>query len=210
MQSDVAPCRCTITYCLVYRTNTKATSLPTDLFFSPGFKTFYEVQVELIRKGIFDLYSGGDSKAGSAEECSLREIVEMQKEKIQELEEKISTYSLTGKIDLEPVAARTDVSPEALQNEVKELSSKIVELESCLAAHEVQKKEAEEAAKAANEQLYEQEQNLTLSRSKILELEEALVARSEDLEGMVRGEAAIAAEADSLRRRAEVAEKTGM
>lgn len=194
---------------IAYRTNSKAANLPIELFFSPGFKSFYELQVEVIRKGIFDLYSGGDNKAGSAEECSLREIVEMQKEKIQELEEKISTYSLTGKLDIDSDAVRTDVSPEELNNEIKSLSLKIVELESCLAGHEVQKREAEDAVKAANEQLYEQERNLTLSRSKIQELEDALVARSEDLDGMVRGEAAIAAEADSLRRRAEVAEKTG-
>lgn len=164
--------------------------------------------MEVIRKGIFDLYAGGDNKVGSAEEGSLREIVEMQKDKIHELEEKISTFSLTGKIDSE--AVRTDVRPDDLNKEIKELSLKIVELETHLAAHEVQKKESEEAAKIANEQLYEQERNLSLSRSKIQELEEALVARSEDLDGMVRGEAAIAAEADSLRRRAEAAEKTGV
>lgn len=137
----------------------------------------------------------------------------MQKGKIQELEEKISTYSLTGKIPSsgsESETARTDVNPEELSNEIKVLSLKIAELESCLAAHEVQQREADEAAKHAHEQLCEQERNLTLSRSKIQELEDALVSRSEDLEGMVRGEAAIAAEADSLRRRAEVAEKTGM
>lgn len=143
----------------------------------------------------------------------------MQKEKIQELEEKISTYSLTGKIESgsgsESEAARTDVSsvspvsPEELSKEIKDLSLKITELESCIAAYEVQQREADEAAKEIHGQLCEQERNLTLSRSKIQELEDALVSRCEDLEGMVRGEAAIAAEADSLRRRAEGAEKTG-
>ena len=162
--------------------------------------------MEGIRKGIFDLYSGGNKGGGSAEECSLREIVEMQKEKIQELEQKISTFSITGTYDADTV--RTDVRSEELSTEIKELSLKIVELEECLATLEAQKKESEIAANLVHEQMLEHERNLTISRSKILLLEEELVARSDDLEGMLRGEAAIAAEADSLRRRAEGAEKT--
>ena len=84
-----------------------------------------------------------------------------------------------------------------------------MELENNLTELEKQKKEIEIAAYEANEKIFEQIRNLAASESKILLLEEELEARVEDLGGMVRGEAVIAAEADSLRRRAESAEKTG-
>ena len=204
-------------------------SLTSDLFFSSGFKSFYETQVETVRKDIFEIYSGGQNKGGSAEEFSLREIVAMQKDKIQELEEKILV--ITGSGDSGERGSGDDHSvnkdksenenenenenggdgrSEEVKEEMQKLFLRIIELEDCLTELEKQKKEIEVAAFEANEKLFEQMRNLAASESKILQLEEELEARAEDLGGMVRGEAVIAAEADSLRRRAESAEKTGV
>ena len=202
-------------------------NLTSDLFFSNGFKSFYETQVETVRKDIFEIYSGGQSKGGSAEEFSLREIVAMQKDKIQELEEKILVIRGGGDVSIERGNDDNDPSmnkdennnlnkdknsdgrSEETKEEIQKLSLRIMELENNLTELEKQKKEIEIAAYEANEKIFEQIRNLAASESKILLLEEELEARVEDLGGMVRGEAVIAAEADLLRRRAESAEKTG-
>ena len=200
-------------------------NLTSDLFFSNGFKSFYETQVETVRKDIFEIYSGGQNRGGSAEEFSLREIVAMQKDKIQELEEKILVIRGGGEVsnergnddnDLnmnkdknENENVNSDGRSEETKEEMQKLSLRIIELENNLTELEKQKKEIEIAAYEANEKIFEQMRNLAASESKILLLEEELEARVEDLGGMVRGEAVIAAEADLLRRRAESAEKTG-
>ena len=158
----------------------------------------------------------------------------MQKDKIQELEEKILVITGGGgdsgergsgddhnvnedKNENENINVNEnenenggDGRSEEVKEEMHKLSLRIIELEDCLTELEKQKKEIEVAAFEANEKLFEQMRNLAASESKILQLEEELEARAEDLGGMVRGEAVIAAEADSLRRRAESAEKTGV
>ena len=148
----------------------------------------------------------------------------MQKDKIQELEEKILVITGGGgdsgergsgddqnvNKDKNENGDGGDGRSEEVKEEMQKLSLRIIELEDCLTELEKQKKEIEVAAFEANEKLFEQMRNLAASESKILQLEEELEARAEDLGGMVRGEAVIAAEADSLRRRAESAEKTGV
>ena len=119
-------------------------NLTSDLFFSDGFKSFYETQVETVRKDIFEIYSGGQNKGGSAEEFSLREIVAMQKDKIQELEDKILVIrgvegdsrergsgdrQNENKNENENENENGDNRSDEVKEEMKKLSLRILELE---------------------------------------------------------------------------------
>lgn len=60
------------------------------LFISPDFLAFYQKQVEAIRAGIFEFYTGGASTAVG--DAMQQQVIDMQKEKIAELEHKLSQH----------------------------------------------------------------------------------------------------------------------
>jgi hypothetical protein len=75
------------------------TSLASYFFRSSGFKKFYESQVALIRKDIFEHYAGSgrsSEAAGSTSAASYEQIIEMQREKIDELERLLASASVAS------------------------------------------------------------------------------------------------------------------
>ena len=77
--------------------NSKSSTLSGDsntIFFSPGFEEFYRKQVESIRSKIFEFYTGS-AGADFGSDSSLKAVLEMQKERILELER---TLSLSGPV----------------------------------------------------------------------------------------------------------------
>lgn len=78
------------------------------LFISPDFLVFYQKQVEAIRAGIFEFYTGGASSAVG--DVMQQQIIDMQKEKIAELEQKLAELAgnapnMTEKSDSSTVSA---------------------------------------------------------------------------------------------------------
>jgi hypothetical protein len=65
-----------------------------NLFFSKGFEAFYRAQVESIRSRIYTFYAGDGDGADSGSDSSLRMIVDMQKEKILELERVLTANNI--------------------------------------------------------------------------------------------------------------------
>lgn len=214
-----------------------------DLFFCQSFRTFYENQIDLIRKGIFDFYSGLGRSLGEEEEQSpLTQIIEMQKDRILELERKLEFSPSSQENEknnekneynklLEIERTHTNERIEELNTEIADLSTKICNLESNLlvsldrnneselSVGEIERslKEAERSLTLLTESLsHESDKNKTLE-SKVLSLEvllsdqtKELYDRNLDLDSMMRSEAVVMSEAESLRRRAEVAEKSGI
>jgi hypothetical protein len=76
--------------------------LASNLFFGNGFKIFYESNVELIKNGIFQSYVGTiDDLNGNCNDAPLNQILQMQKEKIIELELRINSgLSVTNESSL--------------------------------------------------------------------------------------------------------------
>ena len=92
-------------------------NLALELFFSPGFRLFYENQVDMIRKGIFDFYSG-IGKNMDSEESALQQILLMQKDRIKELED-----AMSGIGNIKNDAGSNENNDES--NEEKEIKEKI-------------------------------------------------------------------------------------
>jgi hypothetical protein len=87
-----------------------------NLFFSSGFETFYRAQVESIRSRIYTFYAGDGDGADSGSDSSLRMIVDIQKEKILELERVLAANNI--RIDvIGPTAADSDSEAEGRSRE---------------------------------------------------------------------------------------------
>ena len=75
--------------------NSKSSTISGDfntIFFSPGFEEFYRKQVESIRSKIYEFYTG-NSSVDFGSDSSLKVVLEMQKERILELERTLSSIS---------------------------------------------------------------------------------------------------------------------
>ena len=70
--------------------------MSSDIFFTKGFRAFYETQIESIRSGIFDFYAGENT---SVTDSAHLQIIEMQKEKIFELESQIQLLQTNQSIN---------------------------------------------------------------------------------------------------------------
>ena len=158
-------------------------------------------------------------KQVGAEDSQLRQVVEMQVERIRELEEKLSNSSYTGSLTND----RIDDGAKEINGEISTLSCRIEEVEKNLSESEQKKRELEYSVTVLNDLLTEESSKNTILidnvtslqstisevREKVLTLEEVVTEQREDLESMVRSEAVIVGEVGELRKRAEAAEKTG-
>ena len=91
-----------------------------NLFFNSGFETFYRAQVESIRSRIFNFYAGDGDGADSGSDSSLRMIVDMQKEKILELERTLSANNIrTSDVISHSITADNDHDEEEERNREK-------------------------------------------------------------------------------------------
>ena len=218
-----------------------------DLFFCQSFQTFYENQVDLIKKGIFDFYSGLGNVVKGSDESPLNQIIEMQKDRIMELEMKLKALPLSLPLqssdefsEIEKKMKLTNLAEEnknnfdelvaGLNDEIIDQEEKISNLEDnlsisieknselALSLEEMERtlKESEHSLSLLTETLSEgNSKNISL-QSNILSIEsllnertQELFDRNQELDSMMRTEAAIMTEAESLRKRAELAEKTG-
>ena len=218
-----------------------------DLFFCQSFQNFYENQVDLIKKGIFDFYSGLGNVVKGSDESPLNQIIEMQKDRIMELEMKLKALPLSLPLqssdefsEIENKMKLNNLGDEnhnnsneliaVLNDEILDQAEKISNLEDNLSVSidknnelalsleemECSFKESERSLSLLTETLSEGNlKNISL-QSNILSIEsllnertQELFDRNQELDSMMRTEAAIMTEAESLRKRAELAEKTG-
>ena len=102
------------------------------LFDLPGFKEFYEHQVDSIKEIIFELYSGGANNGSNIGGDSVQlEVIASQKAKIQELEEKLSQISKRAE-------SQKSSEVEGLKIQNVDLQKRIVSLEEEVALKEEQ------------------------------------------------------------------------
>ena len=97
--------------------------LAQDLFFCQSYQTFYENQVDLIKKGIFDFYSGLGSTVKGSDESQLNQIIEMQKDRITELEMKLQALPLS--LPLLSSNESSEIEKKMTQNNSAEENDKI-------------------------------------------------------------------------------------
>lgn len=110
------------------------------LFHLPGFKAFYETQVESIRNIIFELYSGPTSGVGNGQDSAHSQVIALQQEKIKELEDKVEglnrqlsssspspTNNTSAKVGLDTqMQQQFQQKQEELEQKVQELQQQVV------------------------------------------------------------------------------------
>jgi hypothetical protein len=214
---------------LPLKSNSRSTGaqkdLASDLFFSNGFKVFYESHVEYIKNGIFQSYVGTiDDLSENCNDASLKQLLQMQKEKIIELESRINNgLNITNQSFSEPTLllppidvplnlsefeSHPDYSKsKELMDRIEALNIYNIELKGLLATSEEKSDEVQIMIETLTVRIKEVEELLNVSNGKVSLLQQALVGRDSELDNMVRGERVISEEADQQRKRAENAEK---
>jgi hypothetical protein len=180
--------------------------LTVDLYVSPGYKKYYEQHVEAIRNRLFEFYTGGNNETDSDKDSPLHQIIYIQKNKISELEYKLSQLNqLEGDVADEIVNEKHDQEIIQLQAKIDELQQTLVEqakayddlnahriemskhtetLQERLSIAESKKNECDNeqtaSLKATTENLAKQNQELTQmnenSAKEILALKESILA----------------------------------
>jgi chromosome segregation ATPase len=154
------------------------------MFFSGGFKSFYEQTVEAVRSGIFEFYAGSGGCSGDdAVDSPHKQVIEMQKEKISELEARIKALESGGAVVSSSAAPGTSSVGTSAGGAVAMNGG------------------------GGSEGGVECAAELREAQEKIAALEAALADRERSLDGMAASETAISTEADTQRHRAELAER---
>jgi hypothetical protein len=141
------------------KSNSKSTGVQNDLdsnlFFGNGFKTFYESNVELIKNGIFQSYVGMiDGLNGNFNDAPLKQILQMQKEKITELELRINSgLTIINESSLSEstllLSSQEDSIPsKELIDRIDALNTNKIELEELLLSSEERRNGVQKSIKA--------------------------------------------------------------
>jgi chromosome segregation ATPase len=154
-------------------TSRKPTTSVDNFFFIPDFRAFYETQVQNVKDVIFEMYSGVDGNTSGVEGLHLQ-MINLQKAKIQELEEKLR--------DLQGKAGSSETSTaEDLQRLKTILHEKEEELTAFQTASESLNLQLQESA-----QTLEHEVTMTDAlRTEVKELQQALNERESAMQEMI-------------------------
>lgn len=163
-------------------------SLASDIFFTKGFKAFYDSQLEQIRAGIYNHY--GVSRSETDKDSAYQQVIQMQLVTIAELEEKLRNFNGGLGAPLSPVlsgegmnAKEISSQEEKLRKEIEDMISDIEELTQTRNLVEMEMKtsledmriRAETAESALHDVVIRQRQDkdeMTILKQSILDLNE--------------------------------------